>query len=230
MRAIVEAQVLRQKKTVALARWLLGKHLVRRFPDGREDARMIVETEAYDGEKDLACHARAGRTNRTDVMYQAGGVWYVYLCYGIHEMLNLVVGPENWPAAILVRGVEGAIGPGRVTKSLGIGRSLNRAPAVEASGLWIEDRGVRVPASLVKTTPRIGVDYAGPIWSLKLWRFSFDPQTLPPPRAERPAPKAPPSNSPSAKPERWEPAAPTPPDRLVQIAARIAPRRRLPRG
>lgn len=104
MRPVVEAELLQTKKTVALARWLLGKHLVRRAPDDRIDARLIVETEAYDGERDLACHARVGRTARTDVMYAAGGVWYVYLCYGIHEMLNLVVGPPGWPAAILIRG------------------------------------------------------------------------------------------------------------------------------
>ncbi len=133
---------------------------------------MIVETEAYHGESDRACHARAGRTKRTEVMYGPGGVWYVYLCYGIHEMLNLVVGPRDWPAAILIRGVEGAIGPGRVTKALAIDRRLNAASATDpASGLWLEDRGVRVPRALVKKTPRIGVDYAGPIWSMKHWRF-----------------------------------------------------------
>ena len=76
---MIETKALQAKKTVALARWLLGKHLVRRFPDGREEARMIVETEAYDGERDLACHARAGRTKRTEVMDAAGGIWYVYL-------------------------------------------------------------------------------------------------------------------------------------------------------
>lgn len=221
MRPIVEAEVLRQKKTVALARWLLGKHLVRRFDDGRVEARLITETEAYDGERDLACHARAGRTGRTDVMYGAGGVWYVYLCYGIHEMLNLVVGPEDWPAAILIRGLEGAIGPGRVTKTLEIGRRLNRAPAIEVSGLWLEDRGVRVPAALIKTTPRIGVDYAGPVWSAKPWRFTFDPQALPPPTVERPRSKSRSASSPGARPERWQPVAPTPPDRLVQIVERI---------
>src|SRR5690349_4356733 len=129
MSPIVEAKLLQSKKTVALARWLLGKHLVRRLPDGRVDGRMIVETEAYHGESDQACHARAGRTGRTDVMYGPGGVWYVYLCYGIHEMLNLVVGPADWPAAILIRGVEGAVGPGRVTKTLAIDRKLNRVPA-----------------------------------------------------------------------------------------------------
>src|ERR1035437_4999498 len=106
MGRIIKAKELRAKKTVTLARWLLGKHLVRQFPRGCVEARLITEVEAYHGERDLACHARAGRTRRTDVMYAAGGVWYVYLCYGMHEMLNLVVGPRGWPAAVLIRGVE----------------------------------------------------------------------------------------------------------------------------
>lgn len=172
-----------------LSRWLLGKYLVRRWPDGREEARMIVETEAYCGESDLACHARAGRTKRTEVMYGEGGAWYVYLCYGIHEMLNLVVGPRDWPEAILIRGVEGAVGPGRVTKTLGIDRQLNATAADPTSGLWLEDRGVRVPRGGVKITPRIGVDYAGPIWSTKHWRFSFHPSARPTPPPERPRSK-----------------------------------------
>jgi DNA-3-methyladenine glycosylase len=222
MRPIVEAQLLQQKKTVALARWLLGKHLVRRFDGGREDARMIIETEAYNGENDRACHARAGRTARTDVLYGAGGMWYVYLCYGIHEMLNLVVGPENWPAAILIRGIEGASGPGRVTKTLGIDRALNRAPAAQCSGLWIEDRGVRVPAAIISATPRVGVDYAGPIWSEKPWRFMFDPQALPPPPARRPRPSA--NSDLNGAPGRWEPVAPTQLHPSDQRAARIAHR------
>ena len=231
MRPIVEAKVLQAKKTVAVARWLLGKHLVRRLPDGRVDARLIVETEAYDGENDLACHARAGRTRRTEVMYGAGGVWYVYLCYGIHEMLNLVVGPENYPAAILIRGVEGAIGPGRVTKTLAIDRALNAASATdEASGLWLEDRGVRVPAAHVETTPRIGVDYAGPIWSMKHWRFSVDPRALPRPRVEPPKPKS--SSPPGAAgaPERWEPVAPRLQAPSIRTRARRARRKPQPGG
>ena len=157
--------------TVACARWLVGKMLVRRRGDGEIDARMITEVEAYDGERDLACHARAGRTARTAPLYEPGGIWYVYLCYGIHEMLNLVVGPPNWPAAVLIRGVEGVHGPGRVTKRLEINRSLNLLPAEPASGLWLEDHGVRVPRRCIQATPRIGVDYAGDIWSLKPWRF-----------------------------------------------------------
>lgn len=193
MPPVIPAAPLRSKRTVFLARWLLGKVLVRRLPDGREDARLIVETEAYCGETDLASHARAGRTKRTEVMYGEGGVWYVYLCYGIHEMLNLVVGPRDWPAAILIRGVEGAVGPGRVTKALAIDRQLNAQPAAPQSGLWLEDRGVRVPRSQVKVTPRIGVDYAGPLWSAKHWRFTYDPAVPPSRRAAPPRPKSIPS-------------------------------------
>jgi DNA-3-methyladenine glycosylase len=224
MRVIVNAELLQQKKTVALARWMLGKHLVRRFPDGRLEAPMITETEAYDGENDLACHARAGRTRRAEVLYGAGGIWYVYLCYGIHEMLNLVVGPKDWPAAILIRGVEGAVGPGRVTRALGIDRAHNRAPAVESSGLWIEDRRVRVPPAIVSTTPRVGVDYAGPVWSAKPWRFTFDPRALRPPHAKpRRAESTPDLNHNGAHGHR-EPVAPTAWVPSAQTAARIGHR------
>lgn len=171
MGRLIEPSELEDKTAVACARWLVGKYLVRARPDGEPDARMITETEAYDGERDLACHARAGRTPRTEVLYAPAGIWYVYLCYGIHEMLNLVVGPAGWPAAVLIRGVEGSSGPGRVTRQLGIDRQLNRARAEPASGLWLEDRGRRVPRGAVQATPRIGVDYAGPTWALKPWRF-----------------------------------------------------------
>ena len=95
----------------------------------------------------------------------------MYLCYGIHEMLNLVVGPKDAPAAILIRGVEGLHGPGRVTKAFAIDRSLNRKAAAPETGLWIEDRDVIVRRSWVQATPRIGIDYAGEIWARKPWRF-----------------------------------------------------------
>ncbi|HLP08390.1 MAG TPA: DNA-3-methyladenine glycosylase [Opitutaceae bacterium] len=163
--------------TVALARELLGKYLVRTREDAT-DARLITEVEAYDGEHDLACHARAGRTARTATMYRAGGCWYVYLCYGVHEMLNLVTGPEHRPAAVLIRGVDGAVGPGRLTRALGIDRRLNGALALPASGLHLEDRGLAVPEKWVQVTPRIGVESAGPIWGAKPWRFVLVPERV----------------------------------------------------
>jgi DNA-3-methyladenine glycosylase len=174
MTRIIKAKELRAMETVACARWLLGKYLVRKSNGESPKARLVTEVEAYNGECDLACHARAGRTARTAPLYEAGGIWYVYLCYGIHEMLNLVVGPQDWPAAILIRGLEGIKGPGRVTKQLEIDRRLNGAPAQPASGLWLEDRDVAVPDHCIQATPRIGVDYAGEIWSQKPWRFVLD--------------------------------------------------------
>jgi DNA-3-methyladenine glycosylase len=177
----------RRRATLAHARDLLGKFLVRAGTEGK----MITEVEAYDGEHDLACHARVGRTGRTAVMYAAGGVWYVYLCYGVHEMLNLVVGPRGWPAAVLIRGVAGCRGPGRVTRALGIDRRFNATAAGRGSGLWIEDRGVTVPRRLVRATARIGVAYAGPVWAQKPWRFTFDPAALPGPRVGRPRGRSP---------------------------------------
>jgi DNA-3-methyladenine glycosylase len=171
----IQAKVFQRKNTVAIARGLIGQVLVRRHADGQETRHVITETEAYCGEEDLACHARAGRTLRTDVMYRAGGIWYVYLCYGIHEMLNLVTGPEDFPAAVLIRGVADARGPGRLTKALEIGRALNGLSATSAeSGLWIEAGEVRVPASRIQATPRIGVDFAGPEWAAMPWRFVME--------------------------------------------------------
>ena len=107
-------------------------------------------------------------------MYGPGGVWYVYLCYGMHEMLNLVTGPSDYPAAVLIRGVESISGPGRLTKRLQIGRQLNGLAAARASGLWLEDDGFRLPRGALRVSARIGVDYAGPVWSRKPWRFWFE--------------------------------------------------------
>ncbi|MDB6169448.1 MAG: DNA-3-methyladenine glycosylase [Verrucomicrobia bacterium] len=175
MPEIISPASWQRRATLRQARSLLGKYLVRRghLP------HMITEVEAYDGERDLACHARVGRTRRTEVMYGPGGVWYVYLCYGVHEMLNLVVGPRDWPAAILIRGLDGCTGPGRVTRLLGIDRKLNGKPAAVTEELWIEDHGVRVPPRLIVASPRVGVNFAGPVWAKKPWRFSFDPRRLP---------------------------------------------------
>ncbi|HUG11975.1 MAG TPA: DNA-3-methyladenine glycosylase [Opitutaceae bacterium] len=165
------------RATLAHARSLLGKVLVR-TREGRETAHVITEVEAYIGERDLACHASAGRTPRTAVMFGPPSHWYVYLVYGMHEMLNLVTGPEDWPSAILIRGVAGVSGPGRVTRALAVDRGLNGKPVARSSGLHIEDRGIRVPDLAVVRTPRIGVDYAGAIWSAKPWRFVVEPAAL----------------------------------------------------
>mgnify|MGYP001013306660 CR=1 FL=1 len=178
----IQARVFQAQNTVALARKLIGCVLVRRMPDGQEIRSVITETEAYHGESDLACHASKGRTARTDVMYRRGGIWYVYLCYGIHEMLNLVTGPENFPAAILIRGTQAVSGPGRLTKTLAIDRLLNGLPAAPESGLWIE-KGERVTKNRIQITPRVGIDYAGDEWRLKPWRFVLVSKTAQSPRS-----------------------------------------------
>jgi len=157
--------------TVAHARRLLGCRLVLRGGDGATHALRITEVEAYDGPHDRASHASRGRTPRNAVMFGPAGVWYVYLCYGVHEMLNLVTGPVDYPAAVLIRGVEGCDGPGKLTRALGIDRRFNALPATRTTGLWIEEGDDGIDARSIVATPRIGVDYAGPEWAAKPWRF-----------------------------------------------------------
>lgn len=171
MGALVDVTSFDRKNTVAVARWLLGKILVREEKGQAPTRHVITETEAYHSASDLACHASKGRTPRTEVLFQPAGIWYVYLCYGIHEMLNLVVGPKDFPAAILFRGLHDVSGPGRLTKNLQINRQLNGKIAVPSSGLWIEDDGFRVMEKWIRATPRIGVDFAGETWAAKPWRF-----------------------------------------------------------
>ena len=154
---------------VTMAKALLGAWLCRRLDDGTVVRRRIVETEAYCGEEDTACHAHKGRTPRTDVMYSPGGCAYVYLCYGMREMLNVVTGREGRPEAVLIRGVEGAEGPGRLTKALHIDRSLNRENLVSSRRLWIESDGARPKCN---AAPRIGIAYASLRDQRRKWRFS----------------------------------------------------------
>ena len=150
------------------ARALVGAWLCRCMEDGSVMRRRITETEAYCGEEDTACHAHKGRTTRTDVMYSAGGCAYIYLCYGMHEMLNIVTGPEGRPEAVLIRGVEGAEGPGRLTKLLNIDRSLNHEDLVASDRLWIESDDSRVKFT---ASPRIGIGYASKRDQKRKWRF-----------------------------------------------------------
>lgn len=174
--------------TVVIAQGLLGATLVRRMPDASLRRLRITETEAYHGPEDRACHASKGRTARTEVMFGTAGRWYVYLCYGVHEMLNLVTGPRDWPAAVLIRGVEGFSGPGRLTRALEIDRGLNGLAADASSGLWIEpaEPGTVSEGEIV-ASPRVGVDYAGLEWAEKPWRFRWMAHWTPPRMPRRPA-------------------------------------------
>ena len=157
-----------RRDAVAMAKALLGMTLCRRVENGSVLRARIVETEAYFGEEDTACHAHKGRTSRTDVMYAFGGFAYVYLCYGMHNMLNVVTGPADHPEAVLIRGVEGAIGPGRVTKAFQITRAFNRENLVDSNRLWIESDGV---SARFKATSRIGIGYATKRDQSRKWRF-----------------------------------------------------------
>lgn len=152
---------------IALAPDLLGKLLCRRLDNEIIKVR-ITETECYVGTLDSACHASKGKTNRNEVMFREGGRAYVYLCYGIHCLLNVVTGEDSQPEAVLIRGVESASGPGRVTKLLKITREHNKEDFCTSNQIWIEDDGIR-PA--FETTKRIGIDYAMQADRERLWRF-----------------------------------------------------------
>ena len=147
---------------------LLGKYLVRRFDEDRIVKYRITETEAYRGMEDRACHANKGRTPRTEVMFQEGGTVYVYFIYGMYWLLNLVTGAENDPSAVLIRGIEGFPGPGRVGRELQLDRSFYGESLITSERIWIED-GDPVPE--IKTSKRINIDYSGEEWVNKMWRF-----------------------------------------------------------
>lgn len=136
---------------------VLGMLLCRRMPDGSVLRLRLTETEAYCGVDDTGAHAHKGRTARTEVLWHAGGRAYVYRCH-MYWLLNLTVGPEDVPECILIRGVEGASGPGRVSIRMGFDRSLYGKELVPDNGLWLEDDGSR-PESIIRS-PRIGIPYA----------------------------------------------------------------------
>lgn len=175
-----------------VARFFLGKFLCVQARDGYAEG-MITETEAYGGPVDAASHAFGNRrTARTEIMFAPGGAAYVYFCYGMHRLFNIVTGPQDSPQAVLVRAVkitaghdlvrrrrkgvaekDWSSGPGRVCAALGIEMHHNKHDLLLGETIWIEDRGMNVPPREVKRTPRVGVDYAGK-WALKPWRFVWN--------------------------------------------------------
>lgn len=172
-----------QPDVVALARDFLGKVLCVQSAQGQFEA-LIAETEAYAGVDDRASHAWNGRyTKRTATMYQNGGTIYVYLCYGIHFLCNIVSNSEGVPHAILLRGAlirevsatvwKQVSGPGKLTKLLGVNMEFNGEDVTCSPMISLEDRGIQVPSDAIKTTPRIGVDYAGADAALP-YRFVWD--------------------------------------------------------
>jgi DNA-3-methyladenine glycosylase len=175
-----------------IARFFLGKTLCVQAPDGYAEG-MITETEAYGGIEDAASHAHLNRrTARTEIMYAQGGVAYVYLCYGLHHLFNIITGPKDNPQAVLVRAVrvtaghdlvrqrrrgvkekDWSSGPGRVCSALAIGLH-HYGHDLDGESLWIEARDVKVPKSQITAGPRIGIDYAGD-WVKTPWRFVWKP-------------------------------------------------------
>jgi DNA-3-methyladenine glycosylase len=174
---------------VALSKDLLGKFLFTKFK-GCLTGGMIVETEAYKGPEDRGSHAHKGRnTPRTRIMFAEGGNSYVYLCYGIHYLFNVVSGPENMPHAILIRGLEPTIGieemlrrrkseklssnltagPGALAQALGITTSHN-ALSLQGDEIWLEDRGFKLSENQILETARVGMNFDGP-WHSIPWRF-----------------------------------------------------------
>ena len=165
---------------LAIARDLLGKYLFT-MKDGQLAGGIISEVEAYKGTADKASHAYGGRrTRRNEMMYHEGGVVYMYLCYGMHNMLNFVANKEDVPDAVLIRGINPThgeelmlrrtgksrmsrdigSGPGKVSKLLGLTVADNGCP-LTGDTVWVEDRGLQIPDNQIEITSRIGVDYAG---------------------------------------------------------------------
>ena len=176
MRKIL-AQKFFDRPTIEAAKELLGKYLVRRHRN-KIIALKITEVEAYDGPRDRASHASRGRTKRTEIMFGPPRHFYVYFTYGMHWLVNVVTGPKDYPAAVLLRaGItdddQHIVGPARLTKFLKIDGAQNGKPATRQTGLWFENRGAKIPARNTIASKRIGVDYAGPYWSAKKWNFKM---------------------------------------------------------
>lgn len=176
------------RPTLTVARDLLGSIVARRLPGGEILRGRIVETEAYVGEADKACHARAGRTPRTEVLYGPPGIAYVYLTYGMHHLLNAVAEREGFPAAVLIRAAEPLeglprmarargtdrphllmSGPGKLCQALGLDLRQNRED-LRGRVVWIEE-GETVADRTVATSPRIGCQTAAPPYDMMPWRM-----------------------------------------------------------
>lgn len=174
---------------VEISRQLIGKVLCTKVGESPLTSGIIVETEAYCGRNDKACHANNSRTERTEIMYQEGGVAYIYLCYGIHHLFNVVTNINGLADAVLIRAIEPVdgknkmlerrsrkditpaltAGPGRLTQALGITTDLYGTD-LRGDTIWIEDRSVQITKEKIKAVPRIGVDYAGE-HAKRPWRF-----------------------------------------------------------
>ncbi len=177
-----------RQDVVKIAHELIGKVLVTNVNETLTSG-VIVETEAY-SDRERGCHAYKGMTARNKVMFDVGGRAYIYLCYGIHQMMNVVTNEKGKADAVLIRalkplaGIDRMLerakansikritsGPGKLTKALGIGRELN-GQSLKGSDIWIQDQGINITKHQIVSSPRIGIDYAGED-ALLPWRFSL---------------------------------------------------------
>ncbi len=176
------ASVLRKhffdRSTPEVAKDLLGKQLCRRLSKGKILRAAICETEAYDGFQDRASHAHKGLPPRNGLMFGPPGYAYIYLCYGIHWLLNITTREKGYPAAVLIRGVDSTRGPGRLTRHFQIDRALNGRLLAPSADLWVEDHDVAPCPEEVMARPRIGIDYAGPEWGAMPWRFVWNKRSF----------------------------------------------------
>ncbi len=154
---------------IDVAKDLVGKVIVH-----NDVSLRITETEIYWGERDTACHASRGRTARTEVLYMDAGTIYIYLCYGIHWMLNVITGDPDDPQGVLIRACQGAEGPGKLTKRLGITKELNRKSILQTPDFYIADDGLRCE---IIPDKRVGIGYASREDQDRLWRFKMGPIT-----------------------------------------------------
>lgn len=163
------------RDVLVVAKDLVGKIICCKTSSGEIKKLRITEAEAYKGESDTACHAHKGRTKRTEVLYMDAGTVYVYLCYGIHFLLNVITGEKEQPQAVLIRACEGKFnGPGKLTKYLEINKDFNRLSIYSSDNIWIEDNGYKCKIAKDK---RVGIGYASIKDQNRLWRF-IDKSTI----------------------------------------------------
>ncbi len=191
MSSVLSRKFYERDDVTLIAREMLGKILCTRI-NGTLTTGRIVETEAYAAEGDKACHAHLGRfTKRTETMFGPGGTAYIYLCYGIHHLFNVVTNKEGTPEAVLIRAIEPlegtgvmmerrgmdrmqrrlTAGPGVMSQAMGITKELDTTDLCRPDTIWIEEARVGFPDFEIETGPRVGVDYAGEDAQLP-WRFS----------------------------------------------------------